>query len=62
MDEKYKQKCKKAEEILLLLEEKIEIEELKAQVCQVQERWSRAMQMNNLKSIVNALSHNLDFR
>ena len=66
MDEKYKQRCKKAKEIIPLLEEatdcKSEIEELKAQVCKLKEGLGRAMQMNNLKSIVNALSHNLDYQ
>ena len=66
MDEKYKQRCKKAEELIPLLVEtkeyKTEMEELKAQVCKLQEGLGRAMQMNNLKSIVNALSHNLDYQ
>ena len=66
IDEKYTQRCKKAEELIPLLVEtkecKTEIEELKGQVCKLQEGLGRAMQMNNLKSIVNALSHNLDYQ
>ena len=60
------QRCKKAEAIIPLLmetkEHKTDIEDLKAQVCKLQEGLGKAMQKNDLKSIVNALSHNLDFQ
>ena len=66
MEEKYAERCKKAEGVALLLmeaqERKHNVEELKAQVHKLQGGLSDAMKTNDLKSIVSALSHNLDFQ
>jgi len=66
MDEKITERCKKSDGIISLLSEtkehKTKVEELKAQVCKLKDGLCKAMQMNDLKSIVNALTHNLDFQ
>ena len=66
MEEKYTERCKKAKGVELLLmetqERKHKVEELKAQVHKLQDGLTEAMKTNDLKSIVSALSHNLDFQ
>ena len=66
MEDKYTERCKKAEGIILLLVEskdrQTDTEHLKAQVCRLQDGLGKAMKMNDLKSIVSALNHNLDFQ
>ena len=66
MDEKFTKRCIKADNIISLLQEtkkqKTDVEELKAQVCKLEDGLGKAMQMNDLKSIVNALTHNRDFQ
>ena len=64
MKEKFTERCKKADSIISLMsntkEPKTDIKELEEQVCTIQDGLGKAMQMNDLKSIVNALTHNLD--
>ena len=66
MDENFTKRCKKADNIISLLletkERKTDVEELNAQVCKLQDGLGKAMQMNDLKSIVNAVTHNQDFQ
>ena len=66
MDEKFTKRCEKADNIISLLQEtkerKTDVEKLKAQVCKLEDGLGKAIQTNDLKSIVNALTHNRDFQ